>query len=134
MACEKGKKEVEIHISLEEEPKRWRDGSCSGTGREYEEERGVGMEARGFRGDRRFLRGTDQLRRYLTLRAFSSRDQESVEGKEGRDEEEVTKALLPIWKGEKRKNKLGQKTKQKKKDTHTHKTNQHNHQDRKITN
>lgn len=35
---------------------------------------------------------------YLTLRALSSLDQESVEGKEGRDEEEVTSALLPIWK------------------------------------
>lgn len=36
---------------------------------------------------------------YLTLRVLSSLDQESVEGKEGRDEEEVTSALLPIWKG-----------------------------------
>ena len=38
------------------------------------------------------------VRVYLTLRALSSLDQESVEGKEGRDEEEVTSALLPIWK------------------------------------
>lgn len=38
------------------------------------------------------------FRVYLTLRALSSLDQESVEGKEGRDEEEVTSALLPIWK------------------------------------
>lgn len=36
---------------------------------------------------------------YLTLRVVSSLDQQSVEGKEGRDEEEVTSALLPIWKG-----------------------------------
>lgn len=35
---------------------------------------------------------------YLTLRALSSLDQDSVEGKEGRDEEEATSALLPIWK------------------------------------
>lgn len=40
--------------------------------------------------------GKDQLGRYLTLRVLSSLDQESVEGKEGRDEEEVTNALLPI--------------------------------------
>lgn len=39
---------------------------------------------------------------YLTLRVLSSLDQESVEGKEGRDEEEVTSALLPIWKGKKK--------------------------------
>lgn len=38
----------------------------------------------------------DQWGRYLTLRVLSSLDQESVEGKEGRDEEEVTNALLPI--------------------------------------
>lgn len=38
------------------------------------------------------------FRMYLTLRVLSSLDQESVEGKEGRDEEEVTSALLPIWK------------------------------------
>lgn len=43
-----------------------------------------------------------QVRVYLTLRALSSLDQESVEGKEGRDEEEVTSALLPIWKGKKK--------------------------------
>lgn len=36
------------------------------------------------------------FRVYLTLRVLSSLDQESVEGKEGRDEEEVTSALLPI--------------------------------------
>lgn len=36
---------------------------------------------------------------YLTLRALSSLDQDSVEGKEGRDEEEVTSTLLPIWNG-----------------------------------
>lgn len=42
------------------------------------------------------------FRVYLTLRALSSLDQESVEGKEGRDEEEVTSALLPIWKGKKK--------------------------------
>lgn len=36
------------------------------------------------------------FRMYLTLRVLSSLDQESVEGKEGRDEEEVTSALLPI--------------------------------------
>lgn len=41
------------------------------------------------------------FRVYLTLRVLSSLDQESVEGKEGRDEEEVTSALLPIWKGKK---------------------------------
>ena len=39
---------------------------------------------------------------YLTLRVLSSLDQDSVEGKEGRDEEEVTNALLQIWKGKKR--------------------------------
>lgn len=42
------------------------------------------------------------FRMYLTLRVLSSLDQESVEGKEGRDEEEVTSALLPIWKGKKK--------------------------------
>lgn len=42
------------------------------------------------------------VRVYLTLRVLSSLDQESVEGKEGRDEEEVTSALLPIWKGKKK--------------------------------
>lgn len=44
------------------------------------------------------LRGTDQVRRYLTLRALLSRDQDWVDGKEGRDEE-VTKAPLPVQKG-----------------------------------
>lgn len=42
------------------------------------------------------------VRVYLTLRVLSSLDQESVEGKEGRDEEEVTSTLLPIWKGKKK--------------------------------
>lgn len=42
------------------------------------------------------------VRVYLTLRVLSSLDQESVEGKEGRDEEEVTSALLPIWKRKKK--------------------------------
>lgn len=42
------------------------------------------------------------FRVYLTLRLLSSLDQESVEGKEGKDEEEVTSALLPIWKGKKK--------------------------------
>lgn len=42
------------------------------------------------------------IRVYLTLRVLSSLDQESVEGKEGRDEEEVTSALLPIWKAKKK--------------------------------
>lgn len=47
-------------------------------------------------GDGHLLQENDQLGRYLTLRVLSSLDQESVEGKEGRDEEEVTNALLPI--------------------------------------
>lgn len=55
-----------------------------------------GRERMWFWGDWHLLQGKDPLGRYLTLRVLSSLDQESVEGKEGRDEEEVTNALLPI--------------------------------------
>jgi len=55
------------------------------------EDRGISLL-----GDCHLLQVKDQLGRYLTLRVLSSLDQESVEGKEGRDEEEVTNALLPI--------------------------------------
>lgn len=55
-----------------------------------------GTERMCFWGDWHLLQGKDRWGRYLTLRVLSSLDQESVEGKEGRDEEEVTNALLPI--------------------------------------
>lgn len=75
---ERGQEEVLLHAG-------WRARQWEG------EERGCGSGEIGTSS-----REKTDLGRYLTLRVLSSLDQESVEGKEGRDEEEVTNALLPI--------------------------------------